>query len=102
VFTPHQSLPGETFTKHGAIVSAAVQDASLLVVDDDALNRDMLTRRLERLGYRVAGAENGREAVEKLRREPFDLLLLDVVMPIMNGFELLEQLKAEPLLGEIP
>jgi class 3 adenylate cyclase len=102
IFIRHHTLADESFAKHGAILPAAVQDASLLIVDDDALNRDMLTRRLERLGYRVACAENGREALEKLSRESFDLLLLDVIMPVMNGFELLEQLKTEPLLGEIP
>ena len=83
-------------------VVAAVGSASLLVVDDNELNRDMLRRRLERLGYRVSCAENGIEALKLLRTESFDLLLLDIVMPLMDGFEVLEQLKAEPLLRDIP
>jgi adenylate cyclase len=76
--------------------------ASLLVVDDNDLNRDMLMRRLERLGYSVSCAESGIEALKLLRTESFDLLLLDIVMPGMDGFEVLEQLKAEPVLRDIP
>jgi class 3 adenylate cyclase len=62
----------------------------------------MLTRRLERLGYHVSCAENGSEALRLLKKESFDLLLLDIIMPVMDGFEVLEQLKAEPLLRDIP
>src|SRR5207249_10119278 len=54
------------------------------------------------LGYDVSCAENGIEALKLLKTETFDLLLLDVIMPIMDGFEVLEQLKAEPLLRDIP
>ena len=53
----------------------------------------MLMRRLERLGYSVSCAENGVEALKLLRTESFDVLLLDIVMPGMDGFEVLEQLK---------
>lgn len=101
-FTRHQALAKEPQPKQGAIGAASTENASLLIVDDNELNRDMLTRRLERLGYKVSCAENGREALEKIRTESFDLLLLDIIMPVMNGFEVLAQLKAEPLLREIP
>src|SRR5437762_6364068 len=59
---------------------------------------DKLTQRLERLWYDVSCAENGIEALKLLKTESFDLLLLDVIMPLMDGFEVLEQLKADTLL----
>ncbi|MDP9254864.1 MAG: response regulator [Verrucomicrobiota bacterium] len=101
-FTRQQAAARESPTKDSEIVKAPVENASLLVVDDNELNRDMLTRRLERLGYKVSCAENGSEALKKIRAEPFDLLLLDIMMPVMDGFEVLEQLKAEPVLRDIP
>jgi CheY-like chemotaxis protein len=64
----------------------------LLIVDDNNFNRLLLTRNLELQGHRVASAENGRVALEMLRREAFDLLLLDMEMPEMDGFQVLEQL----------
>jgi len=75
---------------------------SLLVADDDAANREMLSRRLVRLGHRVAVAENGRDTLEKLHAGPFDLLLLDIQMPELNGYEVLEQIKADPQLRNLP
>ena len=74
----------------------------LLVVDDDAQNRELLARRLERLGYRVAQAEHGRAALEKLAAEPFDLLLLDVVMPELDGYQVLQRLQADGRLRDLP
>ncbi len=98
----HQAFAREPTAEQNKAAGAAIATASLLVVDDNELNRDMLTRRLERLGYNVSCAENGIEALKLLRTESFDLLLLDVIMPVMDGFEVLEQLKAEPLLRDIP
>jgi len=74
----------------------------LLVVDDNEMNRDVLSRRLVKQGYTVAMARNGREAIEQMRAESFDLVLLDVMMPELNGYETLEQIKADPLLRHIP
>ena len=74
----------------------------LLVADDDEGNRTMLSRRLVRLGHSVALAVNGRDALEKVRAEPFDLLLLDIQMPELNGYQVLEQIKADPALRELP
>jgi class 3 adenylate cyclase len=80
----------------------AEHGARLLVVDDNKVNRLLLARSLEMQGHSVALAENGRVALEMLRREPFDLLLLDIEMPEMNGLQLLEQLKADRQLRDIP
>jgi adenylate cyclase len=83
-------------------VGAPAQTGALLVADDDAANREMLARRLVRLGHTVTLAENGRQALEKLHAGPFDLLLLDIQMPEMNGYEVLERLKGDPDLGALP
>ena len=77
--------------------------ARLLVVDDNEDNRYTLTRRLRREGYAdVAVATNGREALELIAGQPFDLILLDIMMPEMNGFEVLERLKADAVLRHVP
>ena len=75
---------------------------TLLVVDDNEMNRDMLSRRLIRDGHTVMLAENGPRALEMLRSKSFDLVLLDVVMPKMNGYQVLSQLKADDSLRDIP
>src|SRR3989440_5942995 len=76
--------------------------SSLLVVDDNSINRIMLSRYITKLGYQASLVENGRQALEKLQAEPFDLVLLDVQMPEMDGYAVLEHLKAHPRLRDIP
>ena len=76
--------------------------ARLLVVDDNKVNRLLLTRNLELQGHSVATAENGRVALDMLRREAFDLLLLDMEMPEMDGFQVLEQLVNDRQLRDLP
>jgi CheY-like chemotaxis protein len=78
------------------------QQYSLLVVDDNEMNRDLLGRRLERQGYRVTMAVDGRQALEFINQEAFDLVLLDIMLPVMNGYEVLEHLKADQTLSHIP
>ena len=68
--------------------------ARLLVVDDNKVNRLLLTRSLELQGHSVASAENGRVALEMLRRENFDAVLLDMEMPEMDGLEASRQITA--------
>src|SRR6267142_7164678 len=76
--------------------------ARLLIVDDNKVNRLLLSRNIEMQGHRAAVAENGRVALEMLRREGFDLLLLDMEMPEMNGFQVLEQLVNDLQLRDLP
>jgi two-component system cell cycle response regulator len=76
--------------------------ASALVVDDDPTNRMLLSRSLEQQGHRVSGAENGKEALERLRSEPFDIVLLDVLMPELDGYETLERIQSDEKLRHIP
>ena len=76
---------------------------AILVVDDNEDNCYTLTRRLKRQGYdNVATAGHGRQALELLAARSFDLVLLDVMMPDMNGYEVLETMKADPTLRGIP
>ncbi|WP_425044764.1 adenylate/guanylate cyclase domain-containing protein [Primorskyibacter sp. S87] len=74
----------------------------ILIVDDNKVNRLLLSRNVELLGHRVSVAENGRIAMEMLATETFDLLLLDIEMPEMDGFEVLEALKADTALRNLP
>jgi class 3 adenylate cyclase len=76
--------------------------ARLLVVDDNKVNRLLMTRNLELQGHTVASAANGRIALEMLRKEPFDLVLLDMEMPEMDGFQVLEELVGDLKLRDLP
>jgi class 3 adenylate cyclase len=89
-------------TRGGAFRSSAALTGTLLVVDDDEANLTMLARRLVRLGHDVVMAESGRQALEKLRAGSFDLMLLDIQMPEMSGYQVLEQVKADPALRTVP
>ena len=82
--------------------SPALPTARLLVVDDVALNRDLLGRRLASQGYLVEMAESGAQALEMLRGAPFDLVLLDIMMPAMDGYEVLDRIKRDPVLQHLP
>jgi adenylate cyclase len=74
----------------------------ILVVDDNASNRDLLFRRLSRDGHHVVRAGSGQRALEILAVEEFDLVLLDLMMPDLNGFQVLERLKADERLHALP
>jgi adenylate cyclase len=74
----------------------------ILVVDDNASNRDLLFRRLSHDGHHVARTDSGRRALEILEVEDFDLILLDLLMPDLNGFQVLERLKADERLHDVP
>jgi len=76
--------------------------ANILVVDDIEMNRDLLARRLQRSGHTVTQAVNGKDALNNLAATPFDLVLLDIMMPVMDGHEVLATMKADSLLREIP
>jgi two-component system cell cycle response regulator len=75
---------------------------TILVVDDDLLNRILLSTNLREDGYTVELAENGRQALEMLGAQPFDVVLLDLLMPEMDGYQVLEQMKANSTWRNIP
>ena len=85
-----------------AVEEAQTDQSPLLIVDDNEINRDVLARHLGRQGYTTAVAENGRQALEMIRMQEFGLLLLDVMMPEMNGYQVLRHLKTDPHLRDIP
>ena len=68
----------------------------ILVVDDLELNRDLLARRVQRLGHEAGTAVNGRDALAKLAEQDWDLVLLDINMPEMDGYETLRHIRASP------
>lgn len=83
-------------------VSPAGAAGRLLIIDDSAANRDILRRHLERQGYGVTAAVDGQHGLALLDADTFDLVLLDVMMPVMDGFEVLKRMKEKPGLREIP
>ena len=74
----------------------------ILVVDDHKTNRMKMSFALRKLGHTVDLAENGRQALDMLRAQPFDLVLLDLIMPEMDGYQVLEQMKSDDVLRNIP
>ena len=83
-------------------MTAAHEPGHLLVVDDNRVNRLLLVHGLEQEGHEVAWAENGRQALEMLQGRRYDLVLLDIDMPELNGFQVLEALLADSDLRDIP
>ncbi|MCO5960393.1 adenylate/guanylate cyclase domain-containing protein [Sinorhizobium meliloti] len=83
-------------------VACPEQGGRILVVDDVASNRDLLSRRLRREGHRVVTAESGLSALARLAEDEFDLILLDILMPDMNGIEMLSRLKSEERWQHVP
>lgn len=76
--------------------------AQILVADDVEMNRDLLARRVRRLGHEVLMAEDGVQALALLRERPVDVVLLDIMMPNMNGYEVLEAMVADERLRQVP
>jgi signal transduction histidine kinase len=81
---------------------AAVRPSRILVVDDNASNRDLLARRLQRQGHTVLQAEDGARALTLVENEALDLILLDLMMPGINGYDVLVLLKRDPRFRDIP
>ncbi len=74
----------------------------LLLVEDNEMNRDMLARRLQRRGFKVVIAINGEKAVEMSRSEEPDLILMDLSLPVMDGWEATKKIKADQATAGIP
>jgi len=85
-----------------ADAEANAEPAHVLVVDDNPLNCEMLARFLTKLGHTSEFAVNGREALAKIEDREFDLVLLDIIMPEMNGLQVLQQLRARDVLRHLP
>ena len=76
--------------------------SKILIVEDNEMNRDMLSRRLERKGYDVVMAEDGQKGVEMSKSENPDLILMDLSLPVMDGWEATSTIKADDNTKEIP
>ena len=76
--------------------------AKILLVEDNEMNRDMLSRRLERRGYQVIIAIDGEEGLRMAQAERPDLILMDMSLPLLDGWEVTRQLKATPQTRSIP
>jgi len=96
------TLPADTSNPQAGNSSATAPVPRVLVVDDTEGNRDALSRRLERRGFAVMSAADGPEALQLLSKHPFDLVLLDVMMPGMSGLEVLEQVRRDRSPAELP
>jgi CheY-like chemotaxis protein len=75
---------------------------NILIVDDNEMNRDTLARRLRQQGFTTTLASDGREALHVIKAQLFDLVLLDIMMPEVDGYEVLQTLKADPELCNVP
>jgi len=82
--------------------TVTAERGSLLVVDDNEMNRDLLARHIERQGHSVTVAANGRQALEIIKTHSFDLVILDIMMPEMNGYQVLQHLKGNDNWRDIP
>ena len=76
--------------------------AKILLIEDNEMNRDMLSRRLERRGYQVLIAVDGEQGVKMAQSEAPDLILMDMSLPVLNGWEAARRLKASPETQAIP
>ncbi|BAZ09157.1 response regulator receiver protein [Calothrix sp. NIES-4071] len=89
-------------SQNNSVTSSAKLSGMILIIDDNETNCDLLSRQLERQGYTVAVATSGQQALQILQVIPYDLILLDIVMPGMSGLEVLAQLKIDPNWQNIP
>jgi sigma-B regulation protein RsbU (phosphoserine phosphatase) len=80
----------------------SIESGRLLVVDDNEMNRDMLSRRLARKGHKVEVAEGGLQALEMIEATDFDVVLLDIMMPGIDGYETLERIRSDRDSGDLP
>jgi two-component system, cell cycle response regulator DivK len=76
--------------------------AKILLVEDNDVNRDMMVRRLQRRGYNVVSAVDGQQGVDLARSEKPDLILMDMSLPVLDGWEATRQIKANPETHHIP
>jgi len=78
------------------------QKATVLIVDDEPFNVDVLQQELEESDYQIITASNGQEALQQIKKHQPDLILLDLMMPVLDGFAVLSQIKGDNDLRDIP
>jgi signal transduction histidine kinase len=97
-----KQIPRTDLNKNKTALLERVISGRILVVDDNPANQEILSRHLEHQGYQIVLADSGIQALEKLCQDSFDLVLLDVMMPDMDGYEVLQRMKADSVLVKIP
>ena len=104
VATPVLLQPGIDFISPSprSAIPVRLAGGHVLIADDDAANREMLARRLSRQGHRVSMAGSGLEVLRMLRAEKFDLVLLDMIMPGLDGYQVLTRMKSDPAMADVP
>src|SRR5262245_66696858 len=100
--SPVEACPPVELAGEATAEREALPPGRILVVDDNETNRDLLCRRLEREGLTATAARDGREALDLLGKADFDLVLLDIVMPVVDGYEVLCRVKSTPAWRDIP
>ena len=100
-------MPALCTSRHSCTAPAAIANlantvAKILLVEDNEMNRDMLSRRLERKGFQVVMAVDGGEGVAMAQSESPDLILMDMSLPVLNGWDATRQIKQNPQTGPIP
>ena len=80
----------------------AAEQGLLLVADDNEMNRDLLARRLSRRGFTVVTAADGQEALDRIAEKPFDLIVLDIMMPRVDGMEVLSRVREKIAAADLP
>ncbi len=98
----HPAAPATGGAKCDEKEVCAVQPKRILVAEDNDANREMLCRRLNKHGYATVEAANGREALDAVLKHKFDLVLCDIMMPEVDGYEVLRELKADPDTAALP
>ncbi|MBF0459914.1 MAG: response regulator [Magnetococcales bacterium] len=99
---PPSALPAQPISIQGQEMRTALAGRTLLVVDDDPRNLYVITAALERHGGRVLQAMNGKKAMELLAKETVDLVIMDIMMPEMNGYQAIEAIRADDRLKTLP
>ena len=98
----HNTTPSSSTTIPTQAQTAAFDAlAKILIVEDDVTNLEVLRGVLESVGYQLSVASNGCEALETIAQDPPDLILLDVIMPELDGFEVCRRVKASPQWGSV-
>ncbi|HTH94947.1 MAG TPA: adenylate/guanylate cyclase domain-containing protein [Rhodocyclaceae bacterium] len=100
--SPGAIAAARTIRSVAAAPSRPAPKGRILIVDDNASNRDLLSRQLLRAGHTPVEADGGHAALARVSEETFDLVLLDLIMPEISGYDVLHQLKADPHTRDIP
>ncbi len=96
IFSVRAKAPGHALEEVMVPACAVLPPLKILLAEDDGVNQIMISRMLEKMGHKIYCVENGVEALKALREEPFDCILMDLQMPVMNGLDAARTIRAAP------